>query len=792
MLKLLISLLPVFILTPAICQVSVSGIITDSSQKKLSYATIILTNKNNTYSAITDSLGFFDIKDISKGQYSLECSLVNYQKESMEINLQKDTTVSLQLIQLVRQLKDVVVSSNGRLLERYADRYIFNPENLINLQGKKTTDLLALSPGTMIKDGSLSMPARDGVKVFINNIEVFLSGKELMNYLNTIPPEQIKSIEIIPIPSSLYDAAGNVGVINIITKKNIQPGIKGGIRSDFHQTSYPGLNQSVYLNYRAKSFNIYSNLGGYYLPYKNITKSTYSYPASGTYNYNPRKQSNSCLSSNIIADYSIKKGTNAGLQYIGDFISNERTKDLENRMDFISDNQKKDSSIFTDGITTEKGNQHNLSLYFDRTYNTNNHTRIEVSLLRNTSDNKRPFSSQAQSYQAVSPKEFYQSTGFQNNNIYTGKIDQEGVTYGFRWSAGIKASFINNKSGSSFYNAIGETYHIDSSLSNTFVYKERIQAIYASISKQVKDFSFKLGLRTEFTQTRGTSYAAPQTNNNNYTNLFPTFFSSYQFKNQNSIFLSYGKRIDRPQFDYLDPFKWYINKYSYAEGNPFLRPAFSHSVEIGYSLYNNWNFKIYYSKKENGFGRIVLLNKDSLNSQRQYVENYLDYYTSGINIYKYINAADWLESILQIDLSYQKYGSINPSFREESGWSGDISSYNSIYFGKSQQIKASLNIQETLPGIYNYRRRENSLSLDFGLSYAPASKRFELGMYITDILKTSAPKFWYTVNNVQQVYRNYYDNRRLEINFIYRFGNRYIKIDNERESANEAEKARIK
>ena len=254
---------------------------------------------------------------------------------------------------------------------------------------------------------------------------------------------------------------------------------------------------------------------------------------------------------------------------------------------------------------------------------------------------------------------------------------------------------------------------------------------------------------------------------------------------------SFGKRINRPPFEFLDPFKWYINKYFYATGNPLLKPSIVYNAEIDYLYNSNFNLKGYYSKQTNGFGRIVVLNPDSLNVQKQTVENYINKTTYGLNFYYYYSKIKWLESVVQWDFDYENYVSRNILFESKEGVGGTFSLFNTFYFTKNQKVQGVFNLQETIPGVYEYRDRSNSFNLDIGFNFIFPGKHFEANVYASDITKTSASSYFYSVNKVRQDYNNYFDARQLLVTVKYKFGNRFIKSIN-RSLVNEDEKNRIK
>src|SRR5699024_7818332 len=145
---------------------------------------------------------------------------------------------------------------------------------------------------------------------------------------------------------------------------------------------------------------------------------------------------------------------------------------------------------------------------------------------------------------------------------------------------------------------------------NVFDYKENTQSLYFSIQKSFSDkWQGKLGLRLENTQTEGHSKTLDQVNLNDYTKLFPTAYLAYTINDDNSLSLNYGRRIDRPNYQFLNPFVRVLSPYSYAEGNPFLQPAFIDNVELQFTHKNKWIAILYYSYANDFYGQVTFLDK---------------------------------------------------------------------------------------------------------------------------------------------------------------------------------------
>lgn len=775
-------------------QYFVSGRVHDSLGSPLSFATITLKDsaKGTTADAIADSVGFFKIIRIEKGRYDILITRVNYHSKVIKLYISGDSSVDIQLALDANIIENVMVTGNQKsVIERKADRFILNVVNNISLHGKNTMDLLKFSPGVYTNGEVIKMTGRDNIILLINDLPVYLSGKNLVSYLNSLPIDQILSIEVIPTPPARFDASGNTGMINIILKKNILPGITGNLKLDYLQTSYSGYFVSGNMSYKGKKISVLTLLSGYNATYLNLTESVYSFRDGTLKNYNPKKWNYQNMSGQVLVDYQFAEKTLINLNYGFNAIDKNSVTDITNRVEYYNKNNLIDSSMYTQGTTSPDATQHNISLLLDKKFTKPGHKfTLQTAWLSSNSNNQRPFSSYNESGGVISPTLFYKTEGLHRNNIYTTKLDFALPFKTFSFSFGGKLTYVNNRASSDFYNKSTTAYIKDPLQSNSYTYDEQTQAMYVSFNKTVGKWALQGGLRGENSTTTGNS-AAGQVIHNNYLELFPTANASYSANEKNNLSFSYGKRINRPSFEYLDPFKWYINKFFYATGNPFLTPSFVHNAEFNYLYNSNFNIKLYFSKLINGFGRIVVLDPDSINVQKQTIENYINKTTYGINIYQYYSRIKWLQTVIQLDFDYEKYISKNTSFASKDGVGGTFSFYNTIYFTKNKKIQGVVNVQETIPGVYEYRNRSNSFNLDLGFNYILPGNHFEIDVYASDVTKSAASRYWYSVNNVKEEYANYFDNRQIMFTAKYKFGNRFIKSIN-RTFINEDEKNRLK
>src|SRR6266487_4785118 len=124
----------------------------------------------------------------------------------------------------------------------------------------------------------------------------------------------------------------------------------------------------------------------------------------------------------------------------------------------------------------------------------------------------------------------------------------------------------------------------DFNRSNYFIYEENINAAYVNLNKPLnKKWGAQFGLRVENTNAKGNQVTTNQKFDRHYTQLFPTAFVQYAADKNNSFVLNYGRRVRRPDYQSLNPFINFIDRYTYQQGNPNLKPQFSHNIELSHT-----------------------------------------------------------------------------------------------------------------------------------------------------------------------------------------------------------------
>lgn len=603
----------------------ISGTVIDGSQKTIESATIaLLRSKDSSTVKFTaaDKNGKFNFENIGNGKYLVSISAVGHQKgfsEIFEIS-EAGKIVELKTIELIPQSKgmtNVTVTAKKPLIEHKIDRTVVNVEASITNAGNTALEVLEKSPGISVdRDGNISLKGKEGVMILIDGRPTQLGGTDLANLLRSMNASQLDQIEIMTNPPAKYDAAGNAGIINIKTKKNRQLGYNGSASVNYGQGFLPKVNESLNFNYRQNKWNLFTNLNHGFRQRNNRLDINRNFINENTKeivsNFDQQarmKNEGTSYNAKIGADYFASKNTTFGIVLSG--FSNDNSFLNRNTTNIIRTGDVSQTKALSQSDRLFKNFSTNLN--FRQILDTTG-KELTADFDYITYDGKNTQSLSNYYFDGAGHETLKGDTLYgklpQGINIYSGKVDYTmPLKKGARFDAGIKASYVTTNANAIydtvFYGAVSH----DLSRTNGFDYKENINAAYVNLSGPLgKKWSGQLGLRLENTISKGfsngysfdeitnTFYASDTSFNRNYTQLFPTAFLQYKFNEKNTFLLNYGRRIRRPNYQSLNPFIEYLDRYTYQQGNPNLKPQFSHNIELTHSFKGFFNTTLNYSK----------------------------------------------------------------------------------------------------------------------------------------------------------------------------------------------------
>ena len=736
--------------------------------------------KNLVKSVISNAKGQAVFYNIKAGDYYFVVSGVGFQVQSTLLykfpgaaGLGNKQT--FQLTQDVSDMQDVTIIGTKPFVQQVQGKVLINVDAAITNAGTSVLEVLEKSPGVMIdRNGTISLQAKTGVLVLIDNKPTYLSGTDLTNLLGSMSSSQVDMIELMANPPAKYDAGGNAGVINIKTKKNKQKGFNGLLTVAPGQGRYSKSNNSLILNYRKEKFNAF-------LSYSvNWNKSFIDL-------YALRKYFNS--SGNLLAildqptifngislnntlktgvDFYLSDKTTIGISLNGTVYTRESnsnaTATWKNSAGLV------DSAIGTYGTSYNSFKSGGINLNFKKVVSINQTYSVDVDWIDYAIRSEQYFNNK-----------LLLNTGYSESTrgnipssiqIFSAKADH---TIRFakttKIESGWKSSHINTNNLANYHLLNYGQWVADLGKSNHFLYKESIHALYSNFETKKDQFTIQAGLRYEYT-----SYHANQLGNSvqkdsafsrNYQGLFPSGFISYQADSSNAFTFTAGRRIDRPAFQKLNPFVFIINKYTYQKGNPFYLPQYSWNMELSHQFKSIITTAISYSRIENYFSQLFLTD------------------SSGILIYTEGNVghAKNIGASVTVQVSPFKWWSLTSqtifNYKELKGFAGKYysASINQMNLNINNQFRINRIYTAELSGVYTTRSLHDlqeilspTGQIAIGFARPVLNNNGTLKLSIRDLFYTQINEGVTRFKSAEEYFVIWRDSRVATFAFTWRFG----------------------
>lgn len=783
MLKNLFLLIFVFLLVmPCMPQTfNVSGhVYLHDRQQPLFYSTI--TNLTGQHVAYSDEKGYFEIPAAIND--TIVVSYIGCADKKVAVNsanvgdvfLEYDCT-SLNEVDVVSRRRPLMMSAEGLSVNMSA----------VKKDGKLLTDVLRQLPTLKIQGTALSMAGKNGVIVYINNHRVNMQGGDLMAYLNSLGLDNIQKIDIISNPPAKYEAEGNVGILKIVTSKKINPGWQGRLLVKPQLAHYFTGGVSAKIIYSGKNFYIGNTvLGSYENNYvlSRYTNNFNGYLVSTDYPRQNRQKTVLTLTT-FNVEINSKNALSGTLQL--PWLSRGRKRDIANDTKY---GMKSTFDVYNDSVVSSKGTGREKNylvsgeLNYEHSFDENSEFNLTAGYINNYAGNYRKWKS-VTSNSYVDDLNDYYSLGHYKYDIYTLKADFDRELDAWSFTGGYKLSYTRSSSENDKSSSLNAGY----ASNDRFGYRELVNALYVNGAAGFGAFTVNAGVRAEATATKCLSYSLDETDRNHYFKFFPSLNVKYAFDDDNTLSAELSRRIKRPDYRLLNPFRWYTSKYDYSVGDPFLKPAYIGNAALTYMHGYDFFVKIYCSKTSDDFGNMVILDRDNVQNQIEKAGNYLDISEYGLDAECSLQCGSWLETTLSGQLIYSSYNSNSSSFDNVKGWGCGLSADCRFYI--SRNLTATLSVEDDLPGYYDYRRRNNAFNFNCGISFMNKKKDFMVMVNAEDLFRTALPKYYYYSNGVRQDFNNYEDTQFVSITVVKKFGNIFNKVKNLFESSNSDEKSRL-
>ncbi len=695
-----------------------------------------------------------------------------------------------------KKLAAVIVTVKKPFIEQQIDKTVVNVQAEITANGSNAFEILQKAPGINITgEDIINMSGKASVNILIDGRPTQMSSKELANFLRSMPGSTIDKIELITNPSSRFDAQGNAGIINIRLKKNKIKGTNGSINLGYTQNVHYRSNGSFSISHRAGKINAFANVS-----IDNNKQHTNGYINRTVSVNNLTKNFNNTT---LDIDRNVAHNIRAGVDFYMDkkstfgflFTNNG------NRNPF---NTPGNTQISSNGITDSSLQTTNDNLYTNRRYNINlnyryadtigNELNIDADYTNfkntNTTQLGTSFLNKANTKYNFTVNDLDVAT---NINIYALKADYTKQLKAIKEKieTGVKLSIVATNNDLFATTLFGNAMKADTGRSNTFKYKENVYAAYVNFSKQVKKFEYQIGVRIENSEINGksTDLKNNRVNNpdTNYVNIFPSGFVSYKLNDKNTFAASYSKRINRPDYQALNPFETIYDIYTSEKGNPFLKPQYTNNFELKYTYRYALNVAVGYNHTKD-YSQTITTQTAQLTQGTTANISTLD------NVYLTISAplpiTKWWEGYANVTGFYNYYkGTLPNGILNQKTFGMNYYIQNNFKLGKgwSTQISSWFNAG-TREAIF----KTSSLgSLDVAAKKNILKDKGSIRLTVTDIFNTQQWRQQVQFADIDFTYRRKWESRGIRLQFSWSFGKSKFAA-RERDTNQDANRIKVK
>lgn len=762
-------------------KVQARGKVFDIQGSPLAFATVALMDRDSSIVSGTATAedGSY-LLEANAGNYVLVVSMIAYRDFSLEVELRAPESImpEITLEDDSEMLEAAKVTEKLSLVEMKMDKIVMNVSQSAFAQTSNALDLVKKAPGVTIdKDGNIQLNGKS-VAIWIDGRPSHMDGKSLETLLRSTSGNSIERFELMPNPSSKYDAQGQGGIINIKTKKNALAGFNGSLGGSaagmyFKKPDVFEWNEDFWanLNYRGKKTNTFVNL------YEGIYNSGMDFTTDLELREPEFIQHTESFQNNSYRAFNAKIGN--------DWFINDKNilgviASIPGSWNVMGGRKGEEYNGFTDQ-TLAGASSRDLSSSLNDQKNLQGSANINYTHIFNAD----------RSSEITANLDWYRTAGLENNRIYdravlsdeslgelhekvvdnhsvldivSAKADyQTAVWKNAMLEAGAKwaLSMTDNKMLKT------DTGAPDSR--NDFTYREHVAALYVSLAKPFYNnkFTVKAGLRGEYTNSFGDWKSSGTSTPRSYFDLFPTVFLGYNHSENLMTNLSYTRRIQRPNYHNLNPAEEYVDAHSLVKGNPDLKPQYTNSVSASIVFFKHFSVAIGYDHTVDMFTQMPEYRPDG--------EQILTWANFGKNQMAYVNAnisafpiAKWLQWTLNLNGLYSD------------NTNGEVRNRNFIFAGYTdfsfilpKDWKIQIDGRYNTPMTWGYFKLSSMWVCNLGVKKTMLDNRLTISLDVDDLFRSSKQDLEIVggdPNTVRSCIGQKYYNQKVKIGVMWNFG----------------------
>ncbi len=596
---------------------TLTGKITGNKDSLLGGEVLILDVKDAKLIKVSPFVnGVLHVPGIHVTNFVLKIAAHGYPDTSITVNITQQTAdYDIGAIRLAHfnNLSGVTVFARTPISKKSDEGTILNVENTVLASSSNTNELLTRSPGVVASGNTLQIFGKGEALIYLNGKQI------LYERIASIPVNLVKQVEIITNPSAKYDAKGRA-VINIITKKSTEEGWKAVITQHFTAARHFMSTSAVNLSYAKKKLSLSGDLsvltGTDWFNNTISSSANYSGDVYTNYNYYEANTKQPHIANYKLGmGYEINKKSDISIQYDG--LDGLKRSGMSTSARIVVPNSPATFiSTFNDGSTRNSNNSINANynrkldaagstLFIGGQYN-----KFKTRVYDQIAEDVAKGGSARKAYRV--------NDGRNSIDLFTMQFDVvKKLKNARRIEIGGKYSSVVNDGSVIFKSKkdLNDELTAFPELSNSFLYQERIPAAYFQFADNSRSkLSFSFGARAEMSIVKGTSRKLNKVVlDSNYVNLFPNAKVSYTINPDWSVAASYSRRINRPQYQSIDPFVWYQDSLTSFQGNTRLTPELVNSIEA-LLTFKSFGLKLGYAFSKNVLRAVLVTGNTGPNS----------------------------------------------------------------------------------------------------------------------------------------------------------------------------------
>ncbi|MEZ4793320.1 MAG: outer membrane beta-barrel family protein [Gelidibacter sp.] len=771
------------LLSPALClgqDLSISGFIDDAQDQPVAYANVLLMKSQDSTivkGVSSDENGFFLLDKLSQENYLVKVSFLGFNDIYKSVELTENIDLGTIVLEENSQLlNEINIIAKRPTLKKEADRLVFNIENTALVEGNMF-QVLKNTPGILVLDNSISVK-NSTPTVYINDKKVHLTSDELVQLLEGTSANSIKSVEVITNPSAKYDAESGA-VINIVMSKNLVTGYRGNVFANYTQGVFPRYEAGTSHFFKNEKVDFFANytysdkktnrdddrmvnfldanqaIDRIYRSSENRNTWSKTHNFNFNFDYSIDEENTLSLSSTMLVmpyfEYKIQNRTNV-------FEANENL-DFYFQTNNASDDDKKNLGFDLDYVHKFKkaGEKFSINGHFT-TFDYSRNQKV----MSNYFDDDGTFLLNSA----------FRTDNNQDTKIYTAQADYLlPIGDSSTFETGLKTSNIKNNSDITQFDIVNGEETLDANNTDAFDYDESIVAGYVNYSKDWEKLSLIAGLRAEQTNVKGLSVFDNVANKQDYLEWFPSASLSYAFSDNFTLYGNYKRSIQRPDYQSLNPFQFFLNDVTIVTGNPNLQPVIvDHSV-IGTSFYKYFTVEAYHKIYNDNI--FELPRQDNTNNTLTYTPLNINKTTEfGFDFIVYFNMTKrWAVYCATSFYNTKDEGVFNNVTTDQSQWANFTNLNNDFTFLKDNSLSANLNLIYFSKNLQGFVESKALFISELNVSKSIWNKKGTISLAVSDLFNAQIYRTSINYLNQNSSSRIDTDIRSIKFGFRYKFGN---------------------